>query len=98
MPWSFNIDDLSRARSIHARVSQQPGWVIGVTVAAVVLVFVIPLALLALAALLVGTVVYLVASLLARLSRFFQRALGGETVREPTRTDDGRENVRVIQR
>lgn len=97
MPWTFNVNNLSRARAWHTRVSRQPGWVIGVTVAAIVLVFVIPLALLAMAALLVGTLVFLVAAAIAKLSAIVTGLLGGE-VREPYPTEDGRENVRVIRR
>ena len=80
----------------YVRLERQPRWVLRLAVAAVLVVFVLPLVLLALGALLVGGVVLVAGMLIARGLAVLAGLLGG-TPHEPE-TRDVRENVRVVDR
>ena len=73
----------------------QPSWVTRLALIAMVLVVVVPLAMLALAGLAVGLVVFVTLGLVARVVMMVRSALGRL---RPTGRGDGRNNVRVIDR
>ena len=78
----------------YVRLAQgRPSWVIRLTLAAMVLTVVIPLAVLALTALFVGAVVFIVLSLVATIVNALGDVFGGSRARR----HDGRDNVRVIE-
>ncbi len=77
------------------RAQSQPGWVTQFAVLAMVLVVAIPLALIALAAILVGMMVFVVLSLIARLLRGLQ-VLTGTKPSSVAQPEGGRRNVRII--
>ena len=74
----------------YERLDRSPGWVNRIAVTAAVLTVVLPLVLLALAALVVGVIVFTLLSIVARLLALL--AGGGAAV------PDGRVNVRVVRR
>ena len=74
------------------RVPRRPSWVWATSVMVGVLVVVIPLLLLVMAGLLIGSVTFIVLSLIARAVNAVQSVFGGRSVRG----DQGRRNVRVI--
>ena len=99
MNWHARFEEEVRRRNPLAgawvsRVSQQPGWVTKTAFAVTLFVVVVPIVLLTLAALAVGAVCLLVLGLIARAAAFFSGLLSGT---RPKR-DDGRRNVRVIER
>ncbi len=81
----------------YQRVERQPGWVTRVAVTAAVLVVVVPLTLLALAAIVVGLVLFITLGLIAQVIAMVRALLtGGSTARAPQAPEQGRRNVRVI--
>ena len=83
------------ARRVYTHVSRQPPWVLITAVVAALVVFALPLLLLALAAMAVFFVVALVlgaATAVGRAFRYMFDREGGLT------RNDGRVNVRVIRR
>ena len=93
MPWRAYVREHPTFGTYYARVERQPGWVVRLTLLAAVLVIVVPLMILTLAAVLTAGVVFVLASLVARVASLFTRG-----PRDVGPTDDGRENVRVIER
>ena len=91
--WRAYIREHPRFGSWYTRVEREPSWTIRAAVTAAVLVVVVPLVLLILAALMVGGIVFLFASVLARLKAIWSRSDHKSALRR-----DGRENVRVVQR
>ena len=93
--WKTYVREHPQFGRWYVGVERQPSWVVKAAAIAGVLVIVVPVVLLTLAALVVAGLVFLVGSLLARILRLF-----GNPMREPVRypADDGRENVRVIDR
>ncbi len=95
MPIDFGQFDRSgRFTGIYRRVSAKPGWVWRGTLAVGILLFVAPLLLLAMAALLAMGLTYMVLSLIAELGNLLT---GRESNRDRDDQPDGRENVRVIR-
>ncbi len=90
MSWNFNW----QGNPVYSRwqhgLGGRPAWVTRAALTAGMLVIVVPLVLLTLAALLVGTLVFAVLSAVAWLIGQFS-GVG-------PRSDDGRRNVRVIER
>lgn len=98
MNWHVRFEEEVRRRSPgmgqwYTRISRQPGWVTRTAVIMATLVVVVPLLLLTLAAVVVGVTCLLVLGLIARIGQIFTGRVGG---RRPG--DDGRRNVRVIER
>lgn len=79
-----------RAGTAWQRINTQPSWVVKASIIAFALVIGVPLLLLVLAAVLVGTLVFLVMLCMHSVWAWFRGAV------LPRR--DGRENVRVIRR
>ncbi|MEX0884859.1 MAG: hypothetical protein WD009_00330 [Phycisphaeraceae bacterium] len=86
-----------RLRAWHARLQGRPGWVWKATVLAAVMVVVLPLIILTLTAVTVAAAVFAVASLVASGVGVVRRLLGGARG-SVWPADDGRRNVRVIDR
>lgn len=82
----------------YAQVERQPNWVIKLAVIAAVLVFVVPLVLLTLAALVVAAAVFMVLALVMRGLAVARSLFDFRGPDAPTYRGDGRENVRVIER
>ncbi len=99
MDWHVRFEEeMSRrhpgAGRLYARVRRQPGWVTRTAFIIAVLVVVVPILLLTLAAVAVGLACLLVLGLVAQIGRFFANLFRGGLGRE----DDGRRNVRVVER
>ncbi len=99
MNWHVRFEEEVRRRHPgmgvwYTRISRQPGWVTKTAVFMAILIVVVPVVLLTLAAVLVGLACLVVLGLIARVGRFISCLLGGGW---KTR-DDGRRNVRVIER
>jgi len=77
------------------RIDRQPGWITKAAIIAALLAFVLPLALLTLAAVMVGVVIFLTFALIATGLAAVARFWAGLTGR--LGADDGRRNVRVIE-
>lgn len=91
--WRVYTDYTDRFGS-YVRVAQtRPSWVIRLSVTAMVLTVVIPLVALALLALFVGAVVFIVLSAVATIVQTVASLFGGGRARRHA----GRENVRVIE-
>jgi hypothetical protein len=76
------------------RISRQPGWVTKTALALALLVVVVPIVMLTLAAVTVGVVSLLLLGVVARAGAFISGLFGGSLPQH----DDGRRNVRVIER
>ncbi len=83
------------AQRIYTHVSRQPPWVLITAVVAALLVFALPLLLLAFAAMAVFFVVALLHGAATALGRAFRYMVDRE---DSLHRDDGRVNVRVIRR
>ncbi|MFP4145522.1 MAG: hypothetical protein ACLFV3_10300 [Phycisphaeraceae bacterium] len=83
-------------RAWHQRVQARPSWVWKLTLATALVVFVLPLVLLTLAALLVAAAVFTVLSLVAGGIGFIANLFGGLS-RIGGPPADGRRNVRVMR-
>lgn len=98
MNWHVRFEEEVHRRSPgmglwYTRIRQQPGWVTRTAIIMAILVAVVPLLLLTLAAIFVGLTCLLVLGLIAQIARFFSGLFGGGRPH-----DDGRRNVRVIER
>jgi len=81
----------------YARAQSKPHWVTKAALAAVVLTVVVPLALLMMAALVIGFITFMVLGVVAVLIQQVRLLFAGPR-RDPAPTSgDGRINVRVIQ-
>jgi len=80
--------------SWQQRIARQPGWVFRAAAAATILVFFVPLALLALAAVVAGAFVFMVLGAIAAMIQLLSAAIGGTS----GGSGDQRVNVRVIHR
>ncbi|MEX0652798.1 MAG: hypothetical protein WD534_02110 [Phycisphaeraceae bacterium] len=106
MFWKMHLQQDPRFSRWYRRVEGRPGWVWTATLGAAAAVIVVPLVLLTLAALLVAAAVFAVLSLVAAGLRFIHRlgaSLTGQGTGQrrwpaPFEPDDGRRNVRVIDR
>lgn len=98
--WYTNIKDHPNLRSWYTRVESRPGWVWKTAVVLGVLVIVLPLALLAIGAMLVMAAAFAVLSLVAAGLASIRSLLGGPGANSgwSMPRDDGRRNVRVIHR
>ena len=99
MSWQVRFEEEIHRRAPGAgvwytRISRQPGWVTRTALIIAILVVVLPLLLLTLAAVMVGAACLLVLGLVAQVVRFFSNLFGGGL----RSRDDGRRNVRVIER
>lgn len=99
MSWQVRFEEEVRRRHPgagvwYSRISRQPGWVTKTALIIATLVVVLPLLLLTLAAVVVGLACLLVLGLVARVSRLISGLFGGGI----RARDDGRRNVRVIER
>lgn len=99
MNWHVRFEEEVRKRHPRAgvwvsRVGQQPGWVAKTALAVTLFVVVVPIVLLTLAAVAVGAVCFLVLGLLARAVALISGLFNGTG----RKRDDGRRNVRVIDR
>ena len=79
----------------YTRVSRQPGWVLKTAVGVALMVVVVPIVLLTFAAVLVGLTCLLALSLVAAIARGVSGLFTPGTARSQ---DDGRRNVRIINR
>jgi len=79
-------------------VGGRPAWVTRLAVVAAVLVVVVPLAMLALTGLLVGMLVFFVASLLATMMQAVGSIFGGGASPSGSGRRNVRRNVRVVER
>lgn len=95
MPFDFQQFDRSgRFTGIYRRVSSKPSWVWRGTLMVGILLFVVPLMLLAIAALVAMGLTYLLLSLIANIGQIFT---GGKPHHPLHDRQDGRVNVRVIR-
>ena len=100
MSWHVRFEEELHRRSPGAgvwytRVNRQPSWVTKTALAVALLVVVVPIVLLTLAAVVVGGFCLLVLSRIASGVRSVRGLFSPDTYR---RRDDGRRNVRVIDR
>jgi len=79
-----------RFEAMFGRVPRRPRWVWSIALLAAAVVIVVPLLLLALAGLIVGTIAFFILSFIWWIVSALQSVTG------PRRTDNGRRNVRVI--
>lgn len=93
MSWHEHIREHPTMGVWYERYRSRPSWVVRGALVAAVLVVVVPLVLLTLAAVIVGMLVFAALSLVASIGNLFG---GGRDVKPSG--DDGRRNVRVIQR
>jgi len=82
----------------YTRVRSQPGWVVKTAIGVALLVVVVPIVLLTLAAVFVGLVCMLALSLVAAVVRGVSELFKPGTPGSLKSQDDGRRNVRVIDR
>ena len=82
----------------YSRVQRQPNWVVKLAVLTAVLVFVLPLVLLTLAALVAAAAVFTVLALVTRGLAVVGSLFDFREPDAPPYRGDGRENVRVIER
>ena len=94
--WRVRFENGAEPNSRLRYALSQPGWVTKWALAAAAVVVVVPLAMLALAGLVVGLVVFVTIGLLARVVAIVRTAFGGLWPNSSRR--DGRDNVRVIDR
>lgn len=82
------------------RIESKPGWVWKAALIVAVLVVVVPVVLLTMTALMVGLAMLIVFGAVAWLVSVLTRPFrgGGPVARPPDPEDDGRVNVRVIER
>lgn len=92
--WRVYIQNHPSLGPWYRRMESRPGWVWRGAVAAAVIVFVVPLVLLALAAMVIAAAVFVVLSLTAAGLGTVRRLFGGHGLPR----DDGRRNVRIIHR
>ncbi len=100
MDWHARFEEAVHRRSpsagvYYARLSRQPGWVLKTAGFVALLVVVVPVVLLTLAAVIVGLICLAVLGLIASAIRGVAGLFRPATNR---RQDDGRRNVRVIER
>jgi len=99
MRWSTRVEEEVHRRHPglgvwYTRLSRQPGWVTRTAFIIAILVVVLPIVALALTAAVVGLACLLILGSIAKASRFISDSFkGGLRTR-----DDGRRNVRVIER
>ena len=94
--WRIYIKNHPQFGPVYERVNTQPSWITKLALSVALIIFFIPLAVLFLAALLVGTVVFVVLALVVRVITVIQNLFSPE--RSQTSAEQGRENVRVIDR
>ena len=82
----------------YTSVRRQPNWAIKAALAAATLVVVVPIVILTLAAVLTGMVVFSFLALVAGGLRSIRSLFDFSEPSAPAPRDDGRRNVRVIQR
>jgi len=87
-----NDPRFQRVFVMYNRVRRSPGWVTKLSILAAVLVVAVPVALLSLAALIIGLVAFLVLSTVASVGLFFRGGWRAMFSREK------RKNVRVVNR
>jgi len=93
--WRIRLDENADPGRWIRYTAGQPGWVIKWTLIAALVVIVVPLAVLALAGVVVGFVVFVLLALFVRLVAIVRAVIDGVL---PSRRRDGRRNVRVIDR
>lgn len=81
---------------MYQRVGSKPGWVTKWAFIAAAIVIVVPLAVLALAGMLVGTIVFVLLALIAQVVAIVRT--GFESIFGASAQSSGRRNVRVIHR
>ena len=94
MKWQFvfnQFNDSKRMASLGA-----PPWVVWTCLITVAILIVLPLALLGLAATLIGLVLFIILFLIARILRFGQDALNWFSRQITGRDKTGRRNVKVM--
>lgn len=97
--WQEGLRNHPTMGAWYAKVENRPRWVAKAALAAVVLTVVVPLALLVMAALVVGFVTFLVLGVVAVLVQQVRILFAGGRSVDHSRADgdDGRVNVRVIK-
>jgi len=102
MNWQAQFQNDPRFSHMHARVRRHPAWVVKAAVGVALLIVLVPLlamVLLIALALAVGLLVFVVLSFVASLIESFAALLGGGGGAGPVAPqDDGRRNVRVVDR
>ena len=94
--WRVYVRNHPKLGPLFVRVEQKPGWVWKIAMLAAVITVVVPLMLLAMAALLVGLVVFITLGILASIISSVTGLCGaGRSV--PTNDPDERVNVRVMR-
>lgn len=92
--WKVYVREHPKYGTWYRRVEGRPGWVWKWAIGAALLVIVVPLILITLAAVVVGTVVFVVLGFIASVLRLFLPS--DRPVKTPSNADAGRENVRII--
>ncbi|MEE9211400.1 MAG: hypothetical protein V3U29_01980 [Phycisphaeraceae bacterium] len=97
--WRVYVREHPTFGSWYHRIERQPGWVSRIAVTAAVLVVVVPLVLLALAAITVGLVVFVTLGLIAQLVVMVRGVFvrGGMPSVASGASGGGRRNVRVLR-
>ena len=93
--WRTNLDNDPRSGRWLRYVAAQPNWAAKWSLVAAVLVIVVPLAVLALAGLTVGIVVFVILATIMRLASIVRVAARSVW---PGGSDGGRRHVRVVDR
>lgn len=91
MNWHFSQDP--RYVRWSKQVNRQPSWVLKISIGFALIAVVLPVLILALTGLAVGFVVFLLASVVARVLGLFRTPAS-----DYPPTNDPRQNVRVIER
>lgn len=94
--WRSDIGQHPQFGIWYRRVQTQPSWVVKASLTLAALVVIVPLVMLALAALVVGVAAFLVLGVIANVVQAFQAAFGTSAGPAPMPRDSGRINVRVI--
>jgi len=93
--WRILLQQNPRFRSMHAQLGQHPAWVVRTAILCAVITLAIPMIVIIAAAMLVGLVVFVVLSLIAKLMSLLGLSPTAEAPGEPT--VDLRRNVRIVE-
>ena len=101
MQWHDELHERWRHAAWSRSMQRRPNWVWIATIASALLVVLVPLVLLTLTVLVVATTVFTVLSLVAAGLAWLRRLFAGPrptSPSPPSAGDDGRRNVRIVQR
>ena len=101
MLWRMYINNHPRFGPWYRQVRNKPSWVVKAALVAAILTIVVPVAMLMIAAVVVGVTIFAVLGVIAwvllQVRLLWHRITGGH-VSPPSAANDGRVNVRVVER